>query len=125
MTYHVSKRRRLNHSNSAYIQENSDDAYSYSSEGNSSEDAGSGVQSSMPIVHLRSSPKTQRHKVAQESKPFDLTQISGMSLLQLQVKQILSDVSEKHDRLGTAVDSNVKQLERIIYAIPPHKSVPV
>ena len=82
-------------------------------------------QISTSSVHLRSGRENQRHKMARELKSFDPTPNSSISLFQMQVKQLLADVSEKDNWLATIVDSKVKQLERIIQAVPAHSSVPV
>ena len=63
--------------------------------------------------------------MADRSASFDPAPSSSVSLLQMQVRQLLADVDEKHNELGTIVNSILKHLERIIYAIPVHNSVPV
>ena len=124
MTIHASKKRKLSplsHSSSSDTQEVHDNALSTLSkiievDKNGSESV---ALISKPQVTSLNGPKVPRRSRTQDFTAIDASQSYGKSFLQMQVDQIVADVSSRHESFYARVDPFLKRLEQIIDGIPP------
>ena len=127
MIGHTSKKRKLSHCDSSILQDSPDStltSLSESSEVNRNKSQPAILNTESQILSSNGST-APRHARAQDLATVYASLSHSRSLLQMQVGQLIADVSVKHGNFSKVVNPFLKRIEQIINAIPSQNSISV